>query len=140
MASHGKLKATAEGAAMNGHHNGFAHIFYLKQKRKQARASRGFARRDLDKLFYVRAGDECAAPTNQHHSFDAVVFGCLLRGFGNPLRDGAAQGVHGRIIDGDDCDIFVPRELNWIVHKTRSPPSCRLKRRPRSPLLSGRTT
>ncbi len=97
---------------MNGHHNRFAHIFYLQQKRKEACASRGFARRDLAEFLDVGAGDECAAATNQRHRLDAVIFGHLLKGLGNPLRDGGAQGVHGRIIDGDDCDILVPRELN----------------------------
>src|SRR5579863_2455415 len=97
---------------MDGHHHWFLHIFYLEQERKQAWASLGLAGGNLAEFFYVRAGDERTAATNQHHSLYRIILAYLLNGLGNPLGDTRAQGVHRRVIDGDNCDIFVSGKLN----------------------------
>jgi hypothetical protein len=97
---------------MDSHHHGFSHIFYLKQEWKQARASLGLSGRDLVEFLYVRAGDERTAATNQHYDLYRIVLAYLLNGLGNPLGNTRAQGVHRRVIDGDNCDIFISGKLN----------------------------
>jgi len=97
---------------MHGHDHWSSHIFYLKQERKQARASLGLAGSDLAEFLYVRAGDERAAATNQHHSLDAIVMAHLRNSLCNRFRDPGAQSVHWWVIDGDNCDIVISGKLN----------------------------
>src|ERR1700686_3767582 len=106
MAGHRQFQPAAKGRAMHGHDQWSSDIFYLKQERKQARASLGLAGSDLAEFFYVRAGDERTAATNQHYGLCRIVLAYLLNGLGNPLGDPRAQSVHWRVIDGDDRDIF----------------------------------
>ena len=83
-----------------------------KQEREQACASLRLAGCDLAEFLDVRAGDERTAATNQHYGLYRIVLAYLLNGLGNPLGNPRAQGVHRRVIDGDNCDIFISGKLN----------------------------
>ena len=107
MASHRQFQSAAEGVAMNRHDHGLSLFSICSRHRKQALCSLLLAGRDLAEFFYVGAGDKRSPGANQHHALYAIVLTSLFEGFGDPLRDGGTQCVYWRIIDCDDCDIFI---------------------------------
>ena len=86
MAGHSKLEAAAERIAVNGDDDGLGAVFHFQQERKKAGAAR-LAAGHFAEFLNVGAGDESAATANQDSAFDGVVFGDLIQGVGNALRD-----------------------------------------------------
>ena len=117
MPCHRKLQATAERRTMNRHHDGLAAIFDLKQQRQQSRAARALAGGELSELLDICAGYERATSADEHSRANRAILANLLDSFGNALRDTGAEGVYGRIIDGDDCYVAVFGELDEIAHR-----------------------
>ena len=117
---HGDFIAAAERGAMNGHHHGLAGVFDSRQDVVKLRRAASPPRRRQLQLLDVGTGDERSSSADDD---DGASRGILLRGiqsrhqtFGNA----GAQRVHGRIVDGDDGDAVLRRQVYEFVHSCRS--------------------
>jgi len=116
VARHGHFQAAAEGGAVNRHYHGLGAVFYFQQKREQAGAGLCLARSHFCEFFYVSARDKSAAAPNHHRCAYGPIFIDLIDGCGNSFRHAGADGIHRRIIYGDDGNAAVFRELDQVAH------------------------
>ena len=116
VAGHGHFQAAAESRAVNRHHHRLGAVFYFQQKREQSGAGFCLARSHLGEFFDVGARDESAAASDDDGGDHGAVCVDLIDGFGNSFGHAGADGIHRRIIDGDDGNVAVFRELDQVAH------------------------
>ena len=63
----------------------------------------------------VGAGDEGAARADQHDRVDVGIVAAALDAFLDAVAHAMAQRIHRRIVDGDDGDVAVATQTDWIV-------------------------
>jgi hypothetical protein len=116
VARHGQLEAAAERHTVNGHHHRLRAIFDLPQQRQQAGSAILLPRGYLAEFLDVRAGDECASTADHYRSVDTPVLDDFLDRVRNTFGYAGTYCVHRGIVDGDDRDVLIFRELNQIAH------------------------
>ena len=89
----------------------------FKRSARQFRTTAGFAGGDLAEFLDVGAGDEGLAAADDHAALTVVVSVELLERGSDAFRHSRAQRVHWRIVDGDDGNAVVFRELNQVAHR-----------------------
>jgi len=93
----------------------------LEQERQQSRTARACAGGELSEFPDIGAGDERSPSPDQHRCANRGIVADLSDCLGYTLRHAGAQRVHRRILDGDDCYLAVPGELNKIAHRDWMP-------------------
>ena len=121
VAGHGHLQAAAKGGAVDRHHHRLGAVFNLQQQREQSRTRSSLALGHLGEFFDVRAGDKSAAAADDHGRDHSRVLLDLINGFGNSFGTPGLNGVHRRIVDGDDRNTVSfyklhERRFRQIVH------------------------
>jgi hypothetical protein len=93
-------------------YNNWLQVFDLHQERQQSGASLNLAGSDFAEFLDVRAGDKSTPASNQDRRFNTVIGADLTNSSRDSFRYRGTQGIHRRIIDGDDGDLLIPGELN----------------------------
>jgi hypothetical protein len=109
VAGHGEFESAAERGAVDGTHDRLGTIFDAPQQRVDAmRAVDGnFAVGDGAEDLDIGAGDECIARADQHDGFDGRVGGGACHARVDAFGHAGAEGVDGRIVDGDDGNVVL---------------------------------
>jgi len=116
------LQPTAQGRAVQHGDRGLVQVFDGAADLGQDRGHRGLA-----EFADVRPGNEGLAGAHQQHGGHCGVGMRLLHGGQKALAHGGAQGVDGRVVDGDDQNIAMQRGRNngrcgsGGVHTGKSP-------------------
>ena len=107
MPGHGGFEAAAERSPVNGHHDGFRALLDLFQKGIQANVAALIARGDLSEFVDVRARNERAARADDDDGLHGIVAVSHADARRDSLRNARAEGVYGRVVDGNDQDFAV---------------------------------
>ena len=89
----------------------------LRQQRLEAFATGLLTRSNFAEFLDVSPGHECFAATDDDRGLHGVIFIDLFDSLGNAFRHAGAQRVYGRVVDGNDGDLALLRELHKIVHR-----------------------
>ncbi len=115
VAAHGDFEATTERGAVEGHHNRQGRVFDAADDGGKIDWLGGSGD-DFTEFPDVGPGDERGTRTDDNNGGCSGVRDRVGDAGGEPLGHSGAQGVNRRVVDGDNCDIGVDRELYEFVH------------------------